>query len=49
MSSMAPVLAITKMVAGLVLNKDRGRPRWGECVSFAERGRATLNATWRVQ
>jgi hypothetical protein len=31
MSSMAPVLAITKMVAGLVLNKDQADPA-GESV-----------------
>jgi hypothetical protein len=37
MESMAPVLAIVKMVAGVVLKRRTARPRWGDCVVFANR------------
>ena len=36
-TSMAPVLAIVWMVAGVVLKRIAARPRWGDCVGFADR------------
>ena len=35
--SMAPVLAIVWMVAGVPLQRRTARPRWEECGSFATR------------
>jgi len=35
--SMAPVLGDCKDGGGIVLDKDKARPRWRDCVSFAAR------------
>ena len=43
--SMAPVLAIVWMVAGIVLNKDNGPTPLGRLSRFRQPGLATLNST----
>jgi hypothetical protein len=45
--SMAPVLAIVRMVAGVALNKDNGPTPLGRLSRFCQPGRTTLNSTWR--
>lgn len=35
--SMAPAQAIVWMVAGVVLKRRKARPRWRDCVGFADR------------